>query len=159
MATWEGLNEYVSEIELTRVVDARVREVVEYYGSILPESIEYVLVSETPSDDGQRIYGSLWVFSERFACEAMQFLSQDEFQIDDVGKRIYFLRIKRQDYRAEAVSSKSRLSVFYSAPGLHGEITASGLNCRYLDDVLQNWFIPRLAVSSNHARLAVLEDD
>ena len=127
---------------------ARAEEVLATLGELLPETPEFLFVSEYRDEDGNREYEGLWVLTERYVSEAEQFVSRGDFDLvrRDIGLGRVF--VERRDYDLGTPTDASRLTVTLNfnrnGAGLVATLKASGSNCADLSQILREYVVPTL---------------
>ena len=141
----DEFSQYLQTIGTSTVVRERIEGIHEFYKGICPEEITGIFVTDYIKADGVREFDSLWFFSRKYAMEAKQFLSEDDFDIATFDKSIERMAIKKQDYDFKQATEKSRLNVnVYTASDLNGDLKASKENCDYLREVTLTYLLPNL---------------
>ena len=135
----------VEDGEMTKVDVARVDEVVKFYEAFSPEKVESMFVSEYTTEEGQKQFESLWMFSRHLLMEAKQFLLQDNFDFapNDMGGE--HLVIEKQEYDFQEAGEDSRLTLTFTLRSdISAELKASGSNCDQLREICLRHFLPNL---------------
>ena len=134
---------YLSKIGITDSYLERADYVFEFFSNILKEDIINIFVSDYYSEDNQRNYESLWLFTKTKMCEAKQFLLKDDYDMAPYSNAIFYLQLEKTEYDFKKASNKSRLSVTLE---LVSKITcifkASATNCDYLKKIYLEILIP-----------------
>ncbi len=134
---------YLSALNVTRIVEDRVREVYTFYQEICPEEITDVFITEYITEDGLREYENLWFFSKTCVMEAKNFLSMDQFDLVPFHAVVRW-EVKGEHYDYKSATSKSRLhlSISFATLGVsfNGIFRASQENCDYLMTLLRERF-------------------
>lgn len=137
--------EYLESIGITKTFRERIETIYEFYKNICPDEIEDIFVTEYINSDGSREYENLWFFSEKYVMEAKRFITEDNFDITPIHKRIHFLTIKEQDYDFRKATKKSRLYLQFALDTTaEGEFKASKENCDYLREIFLKYILPNL---------------
>ena len=72
---------YLTSMNMTGALAARVTEVFKFCQQVCPENIEDMLVTEYVTKDKKREYESLICFSEKFAVEATNFVADEVVEL------------------------------------------------------------------------------
>lgn len=134
---------YLDEIEITQKnVINKVKDTFLFYSNHLcPETIQDIFITDYIEDS--REYENLWFFSENYAMEAKNFISEDNFDISSF-EHVRNLQIIKKDYDFENWNEESRIDLICDADNLFFEMRASKQNCDYLKDILDKYFIKRI---------------
>lgn len=136
---------YLSSISATDQVMGRVELILNFYKEVCPEDIKDIFICETIKSDGNIEYQSLWLFSEKYAMEAKNFLIQDDFDIMPINKLITYCDVQKTEYDFNNISEGSRLFVKVSVTHMiNGEFRASKANCNFLKTIILKYFVPNL---------------
>jgi len=136
---------YLNSISATDQVMARVEIILNFYKEACPEDIMDIFICETIKSDGNREYQSLWLFSEKYAMEAKNFLIQDDFDIMPIKNLMTYCDVQKTEYDFNNASEGSRLLVKISVTHmLNGELRASKANCNFLKSITLKYFVPNL---------------
>lgn len=146
------VSDYLDLISATRVVRARVDEIVSIYNGLVPEgSVNSILISEIVDNDGQRVLQNLWLYGEKYACEAKNFMQEDDFDAT-VAKTVEYWQMKLNEFRPDLPPGpKSRINLRFTmsrgglfSGGVTGEISGSGDNCPAVVAFFRSFIAPRL---------------
>lgn len=88
--------EYFKKIGLSAILQDRITVIYEYYQKILNNEISKIYVSEYLKEDGARMYEGLWFFSDKYTMEAKNFVSEDDFDMTVIDKRIQYWNVKKR---------------------------------------------------------------
>lgn len=141
--------DYLKSIGMVDVLQQRVSAIYDFYEKVCPEKILSIFVSEYIKKDGAREYENLTFFSEKSVMEAKQFLTGDNFDFAPMGKRVFYWRIKKQDYDFQKATEKSRLNLRVNlSPTVMGYLLfkASKENCDHLKEVFIKHLLPNINV-------------
>jgi len=141
----EEFIKYLESIGLTETLCKRIETIYEFYKDVCPDEIADIFVTDYITEDGSREYENLWFFSEKYAMEAKQFITKDDFDITPIKNRIHYCRIQKWDYDFKKATEKSRLYLRCDQDtGMSCEFKASKENCDYLKDIILNYILPNL---------------
>jgi hypothetical protein len=140
----KDFSNYLNDIEITETnLQERIYNIFIFYANDLcPEDIKDIFVTDYISEE-LREYENLWFFSENFAMEAKNFISEDDFDITYFSK-INGLEIKKKNYNFKNSNISSRLNLFCDTESEIYQMKASKNNCDYLKKIIKNYFLPRL---------------
>jgi hypothetical protein len=168
---------YLHGIQVGSPIESRIEELLEDLEWISPEAIDRIFGSDQIAADSEdRIYTSLWVFTEHFLLESKQFLSEIDMDITRFGL-VTYLEIKAADFslrqpgrprKAARLFVKAQLghgpriggttAPDVPPPGLlnfplfpQSSLSATGRNCSYLSSIVQEILLPRLRGSGGSA--------
>lgn len=131
----DSFNAYLTDLEVTQTVMTRSKMFLERCQQLLPEDISDFFISETRDQEGNRIWENLWLFSKHFACEAHNFLHEDNVDVATMAGGIRYLALKVTNFspgNKADVNAKAMLSLVFTN-GVTGEIKATGHNCERLN--------------------------
>ena len=141
----EEFIKYLKSIGLTETLCKRIETIYEFYRDLCPDEITGIFVTDYIIEDGSREYENLWFFSKKYAMEAKQFITKDDFDILPIKNRINYWTIQKWDYDFKKATEKSRLYLrFDQDTGKYGEFKASKENCDYLRDIILKYVLPNL---------------
>ena len=137
--------DYLKQIGITDLFQKRVLEILGFYEKYCSMDVADIFVSEYIVGDDKRQYENLWLFTPFLACEAKQFLTQDNFDALSIAKKITRWEIQKTEYDFQKATDKSRMTLFFNiAENLHGNLQASKENCDVLRDIFQKYIVPNL---------------
>jgi hypothetical protein len=123
----------------------RIKLMHDFAQVICPEPIHEALISEYINSEGIREYGSLWLFSTSYCCEAKNFVAQDNFDIVLLRERVSRVEFSFEEYNWKIATEKSRLTAhFYMTDSIVAQFQASGNNCDFLRDVFRRHLVSNL---------------
>ncbi len=135
---------YMKAISLSTTLTGRVQSILEVYSGFCPEEIKWMFISDYLTHEGERVFESVYLFSENFAMESKQFASSDNFDFARI-EGIHYVEIKKQDYDLKRSTEKSRLNLrfHFSEKSAYLEMKASKENCEYLWHFFGEYVLPR----------------
>jgi S-adenosylmethionine synthetase len=138
--------EYLKEMGFTESIFERVEAIIACFEQICCDEIKDIHVSDFVTGDGSREYDSLWLFSDRCAMEAKQFLTTENFDITPIKKAIRRWGFKKKDYDFSKATESSRIHLIFHSYSMdvHGAIKASKKNCDHLKYIALKYFKPNL---------------
>jgi len=141
----EDFVKYLESIGITKAFRKRIETIYGFYREICPDEITGIFITDYVKQDGEREYENLWFFSEKYVMEAKRFITEDDFDITTIHKRIDYLTIKKQDYDFKEATEKSRLHLLFT-PGIttSAEFKASKENCDYFKGIFLKYIVPNL---------------
>jgi hypothetical protein len=138
---------YLERIGMTIPLINRIDEIYHFYHEILSEEIIDIQVTDFIKDDGSREYENCWFFSSTYAMEAKLFISQEDFDMSPMRKRIDYWSIGKQNYDFKKATDKSRLVVHFSLIGeTDGDLKASKENCDNLKEIFIKYILPNTII-------------
>jgi hypothetical protein len=136
-------NEYLSSLGFTEVFDERVEEILGFFETVYPGKTQDIFVTEYFDKEGNRQYGSVWVFTEESAMEAKNFLQEDDFDSVPLSRQVKYWAIKKTDYDFREASTRSRMVLqFDLVSGIEGTLRASRENCDHLRTIFMKHILP-----------------
>lgn len=142
----QDMQDYLELLGATSpVVDGVARAVSAY--EELGIAWEDMILSETVNDAGQRVWGSLWLFSSSHLLEARDVTTSENYDAALVESYLYFrVELKDFDWTKATLDSRMVLRVELKSR-ITGEIRASGKNCERLVQIAKKYVIPGLKPS------------
>lgn len=136
---------YLTDIGASSVLIDRANEILAFYEKVHSPEIDDLFVSEFVTNEEERQWESLFLFSKGFILEAHDFMIKDDFDIAKIDK-ILHVRVEKLNYDFEQASRDSRMKVyslfsFFSEAGV--AIRASGRNCDYLKKIITKYLVPK----------------
>lgn len=129
----------------TESLHNRIEQIYKECLEVCPEEIVDIFVEEYIKDDGSREIENVDFFSENYQFSANQFLTNDNYNLVRIKKRVLIVKIQKQNYDFIKATQKSRLNLIVTIDGgLIGDFKASKENCDYLKDILLKYFKPNL---------------
>jgi hypothetical protein len=102
-------------------------------------------LSETVDDAGQRIWGSLWLFSRKHMLEARNVATSANYDVAVVTECIY-ARFELKNFDWENATHESRMFVRLQLPTtIAAKVQASGKNCERLARIVKEVVAPLLS--------------
>ncbi len=144
----EEFKVYLDSIGLTsETVKDNVELIIRYATKIYKEEITDIFVEDFYTDNGSRVYGSLWLISTGYLGEARNFRSTVEYDIDlaPIKDGVSYLRTYLKNYGLEGISSESRVRVmFANKQSTSFELKATSENCNKLMELIENYIKPNI---------------
>lgn len=136
--------EYLNDININSSIMARIEEILNISKKVLNnEEIIDIYVSEYVTSNG-REYESLWIFTEKYISEAKNFRSDFNFDMISRHAGICYANIIFDNYdyikKSAKESSRMKLSAASCVRNISYIFKASGVNCRYLQDIFDKYF-------------------
>lgn len=135
--SWGRGKNYLKSIGMVSEVDInRVRELF-YRGKFLcPEELKNIFVSNYKESDGKDQFKDLWLFSDNYVIEVLNFNKQENptLEMTIFSKNIQSVSIKAEnlDFSQKAKDVSKLHMEFYTLANFSCDQIASGLNCDIL---------------------------
>ena len=139
-------NNYLRDIGIVEgVIKNRIDEIVKYYNKLHNEDeLKDIFISEYIDEEGNRIYTSLWLFYDKIICEAKNFINETDFDSSsyEMNKIVYW-NMKSKDFIQDEIKDSDRLllHVIFNENNVSGDFKASKINCKYLLNLLEKYFV------------------
>lgn len=144
----EQFAEYLDAIRLPEVHRGKVERALGVYECVCPDRhLQRIFVTDYVGEEPTRVYQKLWLFSPNYLMEAQVFVTEEEYDIITIKRKIIhlFIELKDFDFREGTAGPESRMKVtFRLGNNLSGELKASSENCGYLKTIVENEFVPNL---------------
>jgi len=140
-----SIENYISSIAGSDVLLEKVKAVKKLADAICPDKIEDFFVSEYRKSDDERVYQSLFLFSERYLLESKNIISA-ETKIDITFYFAYvdYFEITSNEFNFTKASEKSTLQVEGNIGQATFKLNASGKNCDKLWNIINKYLKPNL---------------
>ena len=140
-ANWD---DYLDEIDIGNPFRTRIQEILDFYKNKLDIEPEDIFVSDESSS---RIgdHKSLWLFSQKYACEAKNFPSEEVYDCTVIEHNIRFWELVSVRALDEVLNeqSKLRITIVFKDDN-NGVLVASGKNCKKLLQILSKYITVNL---------------
>ena len=144
----EKYEKYLEKIELSsEPIKNNVERIIDYAEKLCNEEIINIFVDDYYKEDGSREYGSLWLISERYFCEARNFRSTKEYDIDvaRVKNSLIYFRAYIKDYDFKSANKESRLRIECANEAETSfQMRASHKNCSNLSEIIDKYIRPNM---------------
>jgi hypothetical protein len=141
---------YLEKIDLSsETVKNNVDLIINYASKLCNDKIIDIFVNDYYEADGSRAYGSLFLVSERYICEARNFRNTGEYDIDvaPIKDGIIYFRTSIKDYDFKNATRESRLMVeCASETGTSFQLKASYENCSKLNEIIDKYIKPNMEI-------------
>jgi len=139
---------YLKEIDLSsEIIKNNVELIIGYANRLCKEEIIDIFVDDYYEADGSRGYGSLWLMSEQYICEARNFRNTVEHDIDvtSIKDAVIYFRVHIKDYDFENATKESRFMIeCANETGTLFQLKASHENCNRLVEIVDNYIKPNI---------------
>jgi len=137
---------YLEKIDLSsEAIEKNVGLIIDYAKRLCKEEIIDIFVNDYYQEDGSRGYGSLYLMSEKYICEARNFRNTVEYDIDVALLKdavVYFrVYVKSYDFRHSTKESRFTIDCA-SETGTTFQLKACHENCDRLVEILDNYIRP-----------------
>jgi hypothetical protein len=134
---------YLRDIGADEKSVSRIEEVMSFYGRMLGDiNVDDVFVSDSMQENGTRKFDSLWLFYPGFACEAKNFLAENDFDLSIVSKdSVIYWRLQAKDFDFQNAGDASKIGFRVDFNNrVNCELSATGKNCGYFMEVFRKYF-------------------
>jgi len=139
---------YLEKIELSsETIKNNVERIIGYAEKLCNEEIINIFVEDYYKEDGSREYGSLWLISERYFCEARNFRSTVEYDIDvaRIKEPLIYFRVYIKDYDFKNTNKESRLKIeCVNGYETSFQLRAARENCNNLGEIIDKYIKPNM---------------
>lgn len=136
---------YYASIDIKAPIIAVINRIIDMYKILYPDVIfSDIFVSEYVKKDGERVYESLYLFTDTCIYEAKKFVqvNQQDLDITVMKESIVYYNIKSTNYDYAVCSEESKLSVDVTFDNkMHAILKASGSNCGKLIEITRTYLI------------------
>jgi hypothetical protein len=142
--SWGMIKGYLKSIGMISEVDIqRVREIFSQGKVLCPEELKTIFISNYTETDGKEQFKDLWLFSDNYVIEALNFGKQEtlrlEMTIFSNNIEAVTIETKNLDFSQKA-KDDSRLHVeFYTLSVFSCDQIASGRNCDALMSIYKKY--------------------
>ena len=144
----QAAQDYLEGLGAGPALTARVEVAIRGYVFLCGSEPERIFVCNTidPETDAQS-YSSIWGFHEQFWMEAREVGSMRELDISSYVRVVKYLGIEYKGIDLpDGVSEESRLTLEIQTEVSYSSLSAVGLNCGSLLDIIDKLFRPNLRV-------------
>lgn len=145
---WPKALDYLARLGMVSSGIERVSLILDFASEICPEPITDIFVSERNSESGGKIPDSLWYFSESYAGEARDYLSQDTTDLIYIRNTITYWKVVRRKYSPHTFDQHSRMALTFTSHPFGGELSAVGQNCDALMGIMKRHIVPNTPTPS-----------
>jgi len=139
----KDFSKYCNKVGLKGAFKKRAEETINFYENLYPDQLKSIFITEVIDTEGNRHYQNLWLFTDKHALEAKDFLTRDDFDSAIYQNCVGHWTIIKEEYDFKSATPKSRMTLhFLFTTGISGTLQSSGENCNYLRDILINCIIP-----------------
>ena len=142
--SWPSIQGYLQSIGMISDVDIQVVKEVFSQGKVLcPEELKTIFISNYKETDGKEQFKDLWLFSDNYVIESMNFSKQEtpklEMTIFSNNIQVVAFETKNLDFSQKAKDNSSLHIVFYTFSIFSCDQIASGRNCDALMSIYQKY--------------------
>jgi hypothetical protein len=138
----EQFVKYLETIGVSGPLLAHVDGIYSVCQQLIPTELEAIFLSDYVQEDGSRWYDFLWFFSPGYALAVPNLRDPDVLDVLATGSGVAQCTITRKAYDLANETSDSRLHVkLRLADGPQLELRASRENCRFLRDIVRQYFL------------------
>ena len=139
--------EYLDSIEInTATLIKKVETTLRAARRICPEEIQSIYVSDWIQPEGQRAYEHLYLFTNTYIIESVNFTTDTNVNIEItvLKDRVKYVSVKYNDY-FEKANTASRLSVRFDTDSASFELKGAKENCNKLIEVYDKYVRPNIS--------------
>lgn len=138
--------DYARSIGLGDPLIAQVERFHRWGSELVSEEIQGIFIDDFVQEDGTRIYGGVWFFTEEYVMETGVLTTDLSFDCVPTKGRVVRWDITVSDYDFGQATTKSRMSLRVDFPwiGINGTMRATHKNCEQLTTILRKHIIPNM---------------
>lgn len=141
-------SDYYKSLGMGKLLIKKMSALHDQINSIMGDQPQDVVISEYVTEDGERQYTTVLLFTNKFVYEIENFISDSpKIWIAKLVKNIAYIALTPKDYNLMNVTKASRLNLECRWPqGLNFilDIKTSGDNCKHLLEILNKYIKPNL---------------
>ena len=141
--SWPSIKGYLQSIGMISDVDIQVVKEIFSQGKFLcPEELKTIFISNYKETDGKEQFKDLWLFSDNYVIEAMNFNKQTpklEMTIFSNNIEAVSIETNNLDLSQKAKDDSSLHVKFYTLNGFSCDQIASGRNCDVLMSIYNEY--------------------
>jgi hypothetical protein len=132
--TWDNIADYLESIRMVSDVDInRVREIFSQGKIICPEELKRIFVSNYKESDGKEQFKDLWLFSDNYVIEALNFSALENVKLEMTifNKNLLSISVEAENYDfSRKAKDESKLHIVFYTLGIFScDQIAYGVNC------------------------------
>ncbi|MEL4305650.1 hypothetical protein [Methanococcoides sp. LMO-2] len=137
--------EYLEKIGIGDTLQKKINYIYDFYREVCNEEIKDIFINEYLTEDGERVYENLFLFSDTFIMEAKNIMKEDDFDMTPLKNRITYWQIRKVEYDFIESNEKSRmyLQVLFDKK-IEGAFKASKENCDALKNIIMTYIVTNL---------------
>ena len=134
----------VAEVD-TVLEEKRIEWFVDYLQRFCPDEIEDIFITNYVDEQGVNHREHLWCFGKNYHMEAINYLSQINYDISIAKDSIPRLELNVSNFESERANENSRLTIKYEiSPNIYGELRAARKNCQWLWSIYKKYLLSNL---------------
>ena len=136
--------DYLTSIGFREPLMERAEAVIAAFSTVMEVDSSFLFVGER-SEQGERVYESLWMCTEEVICVSSDFARTDVFRSYVLRGRITGLYVgaSRFNWSTPNAASRLRIHIFLGDQGFQ-DLFASGHNCLRLSELLVRYIRPAM---------------
>ena len=149
LLSWHSVKKYLESIGMISDIDInRVREIFNQRKILCPEELKMIFISNYTDTDGKDQFKDLWLFSDNFLIEVLNFNKQETLNLDITifSDNIHGISIETSNLNIlQSAKDDSKLRiVFYTLSEFTCDQLAYGRNCDVLMSIYKKYIRPNL---------------
>ncbi len=141
---WGSIEGYLDSIRMISEVDIQAVKKIFSQGKFLcPEELKTIFISNYKEADGKEQFKDLWLFSDNYVIEALNFNKQEtpklEIAIFSNNIQSIAFETKNLDFSQKATGDSRLHIVFYTFSNFSCDQIASGRNCNALMSIYKKY--------------------
>ena len=148
--SWGMIKDYLKSIGMIADVDTqRTKEIFSQGKFLCPEELKAIFISNYKETDGKEQFKDLWLFSDNYLIEVLNFIKQETFKLEITILRNNIQSVSIEPYNldfSQKPKDDSRLRIlFYTFNEFSCDQISTGLNCDVLKFIYIKYIKPNLA--------------
>jgi len=149
LLSWNSVRKYLESIGMVSDIDIkRVRGIFDQRKVLCPEGLNKIFISNYVDTDGKDQFKDLWLFSDNFLIEVLNFSKQEtlNLEITVFSKNIHGISIETNNLNIfQGAEGDSKLHItFYTRNEFTCDQLAYGRNCDVLMSIYKKYLRPNL---------------
>ena len=135
--------EYFNAIGMEQPLVDRVSDLISLAENIWEISINDILITNYPTEEGRSMFEHLWMVSDSNILEAKNFISETDIDIAKICK-INYIRIKTKNYNFSKAENNSTMTIRANTGRIEFNYKAYQDNCDFLYSFFKKYIKPNI---------------
>ncbi|MBN2747562.1 MAG: hypothetical protein JXR34_12615 [Bacteroidales bacterium] len=142
------IKNYMDSIRVSEVLQTRIENLIQLNQNLFEFEVLDIFISEYRDKDGNEVYTSLWLFTNKGAIECKNFIDQTDFDVTPITNNIEYCSILVNNFDFVTTNQKSFVKALCNfgntGSPINGSFTATDANCKYAIEIYKRHFLANL---------------